>query len=176
MFRIIPLAIVTAGLSAAAVAAPAVQMAQANTQQQARPAAQAPKPVTKADFTKAVDARFGALDANKDGSVDRGEITAAQTKVMQAATAQQQQRVEGEFKKLDTNKDNQLSLAEFRAAVPPIRNTESADQTLSKLDSNKDGKISAQEFRAPQMASFDKTDANKDGTVTPQEAQAARRK
>lgn len=175
MFRIIPLAIATAGLSAAAVAAPGIQMAQANTQPQARPAAQAPKPVAKADFTKAVDGRFGALDTNKDGSVDKAEIAAAQTKVMQAAAAQQQQRLENDFKKLDTNKDNQLSLAEFKAVAPPIRNTESADQTLAKLDSNKDGKISAQEFRAPQLAAFDKADANKDGTITPQEAQAARR-
>ena len=173
MFRIIPLAIATAGLSAAAVAAPGIQMAQANTQ--ARPAAQAPKPVAKADFTKAVDGRFSALDTNKDGFVDKAEIAAAQAKVMQAAAAQQQQRLENDFKKLDTNKDNQLSLAEFKAVAPPIRNTESADQTLAKLDSNKDGKISAQEFRAPQLAAFDKADANKDGTITPQEAQAARR-
>jgi len=175
VFRIIPLAIATAGLSAAAVAAPGVQLAQANTQPQARPAAQAPKPVTKGDFTKSVDARFGVLDSNKDGSVDKAEVSAAQTRAMQQAAAQQQQRLANDFKKFDTNKDNQLSLAEFKAIAPPIRNSESADQTLAKLDSNKDGRISAQEFRAPQLAAFDRTDANKDGTITPQEAQAARR-
>jgi len=173
VFRIIPLAIAAVGLSAAALAAPAVQLAQANTQ--ARPTAQAPKPVSKADFTKNVDARFGVLDTNKDGSVDKAEITAAQTRAMQQANAAQQRRLENEFKRLDTNKDNQLSLAEFKAAAPPIRSTETADQTLSKLDTNKDGKISAQEFRAPQLVAFDRTDANKDGTITPQEAQAARR-
>jgi len=141
----------------------------------AKPAASAPKTIARADLAKGLDTRFASIDANKDGVLSKDEISAVQAAALQRARSVQQQRLEAEFKKLDTNKDNQLSLAEFRAAAPPIRNTESADQTVSKLDSNKDGKISAQEFRAPQLAAFDKADANKDGTITPQEAQAARR-
>jgi len=162
-------------LAAVALAAPAVQMAQAQTPPAAGQQAQ-PKQMTKADFTKTIDARFGALDTNRDGSLDKAEISSAQTKVLQQAAATQQQKLEGEFKKLDTNKDNQLSMAEFKAAAPPVRSTQTPDQMLAQLDSNKDGRVSAQEYRAAPLASFDKTDANRDGVITAAELQAARSK
>jgi Ca2+-binding EF-hand superfamily protein len=160
-------------LAAAALVAPGVALAQ--TQQSAQQA-QAPKQMSKADFTKTLDQRFAAMDTNKDGSLDKAEVSAAQTKILQQAGTIQQQRIEAEFKKLDTNKDNQLSMAEFKAAAPPLRASETADQQLAELDTNKDGKISAQEYRAAPIASFDKTDTNRDGVITAAELQAARTK
>jgi Ca2+-binding EF-hand superfamily protein len=157
-------------LAATAVAVPSAQMAQA---QIAQPT-QAPRQVTKADFTKNLDARFATLDTNKDGVLTKDEISAAQTRALQQAAEAQQQRLQAEFQKLDTNKDNQLSLAEFRAAAQPVRPQQTPDQMIAQLDTNKDGRISAQEYRAPQMTNFDRADANKDGVLTPQEVQAAR--
>ena len=172
--RFIPLAVIAAGLPlAAASAAPAVQLAQA-TQPKAA-ASQAPKPMTKADFTKGIDSRFTAIDTNKDGSLSSAEIGAVQTRAMQQAAIAQQQKLEAEFKKLDTNKDNQVSLAEFKAALPPITARETPAQMLAQLDTNKDGKVSTAEYRTLPLANFDRMDANKDGTVTPQEVVAARK-
>jgi Ca2+-binding EF-hand superfamily protein len=138
--------------------------------------AQAPQSISKADYTKNVDANFAALDANKDGALSKDEVTAAQAKVLQQAQAEEQQRIQAEFTKLDTNKDNQLSLAEFKAVAPAVRAAETPDQMVAQLDTNKDGKISAAEYRAPKIANFDKADANHDGTVTAQELAAARKR
>lgn len=175
VYRFIPLAVIAAGLPlAAATAAPAVQLAQAQTPQRPAQQAQAPKPMTKTDFTKTIDSRFTNIDTNKDGSLSGAEIGAVQTRAMQQAAVAQQQKLEAEFKKLDTNKDNQVSLAEFKAALPPITARETPAQMLAQLDSNKDGKVSNAEYRTLPLANFDKMDANKDGTVTPQEVAAAR--
>jgi Ca2+-binding EF-hand superfamily protein len=159
--------------TAIATAVPGVQMAEAQT---AKPAAQAPKPISKADYTKNVDARFNTLDINHDNVLSKDEIAAAQQKAMNNARAVEQQRMEASFKKLDTNKDGSLSLAEFKAAAPPVRASETPDQMLGQLDKNKDGKVSLLEYRAGPVAAFDKMDANHDGTVTPQEVAAARKK
>jgi Ca2+-binding EF-hand superfamily protein len=143
---------------------------------QGAPAAkQAPKQISKADFTKNLDSRFANMDTNHDGQLDKAEIAAAQAKAVQQAQAVEQQRLEAEFKKLDTNHDNQLSLAEFKAAAPSLKTNETPDQMVSQLDTNKDGKISTAEYRAPQLANFDKADTNHDGIVTAQELAAARR-
>ena len=173
VFRFIPLAMMAAVIPAAAAAAPAVQLAQAATQQ---PAQQAPKPITKAEFTANIDARFAAVDTNKDGALSSAEIGVVQQKALQQAAATQQQRIEAEFKKLDTNKDNQLSMAEFRAAAPGVRASETPAQMVAQLDSNKDGKVSATEYRALPLTNFERMDTNKDGIVTPQEVEAARKR
>ena len=173
VFRFIPLATAAAVLPALAMAAPTVAPTPAG---QAAQQQQAPKPITKAEFTANIDARFGAVDSNKDGSLSAAEIGAVQQKALQQAAATQQQRIEAEFKKLDTNKDNQLSIAEFRAAAPGVRASETPAQMLAQIDSNKDGKVSAAEYRALPMTNFERMDTNKDGIVTPQEVDAARRK
>ncbi len=151
----------------AAAATPAV------AQDAAQP--QAPTAMTRADMTKNVDARFAAIDTNKDGVLTRDEIAAVQTKVLEQAQAARQQRMEAEFKKLDTDNNGSLSLAEFRLAAPPVRASETPDAVLAGIDSNKDGRITADEYRAGPLATFDKADANNDGTITPEEVAAARR-
>lgn len=142
----------------------------------AQGAPQAPKQISKADFTKNVDARFAAIDTNHDGQLEKSEIAAAQTKALQNAQAVEQQRLEAEFKKLDTNHDNQLSLVEFKAAAPGVRASETPDQMIAAVDANKDGKISAAEYRAGPLSNFEKADTNHDGVLTAAELQAARRK
>jgi Ca2+-binding EF-hand superfamily protein len=155
-----------------ALAAANIQVAQSQAPQQ-QPA-QAPRQMTRADFTKTLDARFAEMDTNKDGVLSREEIVAAQTRSLQQAAAVQQQRLEAEFKRLDTNNDGQLSIEEFKAAAPPVRPAQTVEQMLAQLDTNKDGRISAQEFRAAPLANFDRLDTNNDGVVSAQELQAAR--
>jgi Ca2+-binding EF-hand superfamily protein len=135
--------------------------------------ANAPKPVTRADYLKSLDARFAGIDTNRDGKVTRDELTAQQQRQLQKGKARIAQQHQAKFKQLDTNKDGQLSMQEFLAAAPPIRTTETPDQLLQQLDANKDGTVTADEFRAPQLAKFNRLDANKDGTVTPAELRAA---
>lgn len=161
-------------LSFAAAAAMIASTAGAQTPTPA--ATQAPQQVTKAQFQQNVDARFGAVDTNKDGMLTREEITTAQAKALQQAQAAESQRIEAEFKKLDTNHDNQLSLAEFKAAAPSLRAAETPDKMIADLDSNKDGKVSAAEYRAQPLANFDKADANHDGTLTAAELAAVRKR
>lgn len=170
-------------LAAAAVAVPAFSVS-ANVaptrnvaQAKAAPrAAAAPTVVTRTSFTKGIDARFAALDTNKDGSLSDSEIAAGQTQAVQRVRGAQHQRLEAQFKKLDTNKDGALSMAEFTAAARPVRSNGSSEQRLKAIDSNKDGKVSLQEYRSRPLASFDRMDANKDGTVTAQELRAARKR
>lgn len=156
---------------AAALAIPGTALAQAKP----APTAQAaPQSMTRADFLKTVDARFGTIDTNRDGAISKDEIAAMQAKALAEAQANEQKQIEASFKKLDTNKDNALSLAEFRAAAPALRPRQTADQMLAELDSNKDGKVTSAEYRTGPVAGFDRADANHDGTLTAQELAASR--
>lgn len=161
---------------AAAAGTPALATAIAPAAQPAAkaPAANAPKPTTRAEFLATVQARFNAIDTNHDGVLDANEVAAAQQKELQQARAIEQQRLEAEFTKLDTNKDGQLSRAEFMAAAPPLQSRQTAQQVIAGVDTNHDGKISLQEYEAGPLATFNKLDTNHDGTVSPQEMEAAR--
>ena len=138
--------------------------------------AQKGKPVSRADYVKNIDARFGAVDTNHDGKITREELVAAQQRDLQQANAKIRQDLEAKFRQLDTNKDGKLTLDEFLAAAPPIKTAETPEQMLQRLDTNHDGKVSIDEFRAPQLATFNKVDANHDGVVTPAEFQAAQKR
>ena len=161
---------------AAAAASPAFASAVAPAAQPkpAAPAAQAPKPTTRAQFLSTVQQRFNAVDTNHDGQLDTNEISAMQQRELQQARGVEQQKLDAEFTKLDTNKDGQLSKAEFMAAAPALQARATPQQMIGQVDSNKDGKVSLQEFQAGPLGQFNRLDANKDGTVTPQEIQAAR--
>jgi Ca2+-binding EF-hand superfamily protein len=136
-------------------------------------AAQVPKPISRADYMKTVDARFNNVDTNHDGKLSRDELAVAEQKDLAAAKAALDKRLQDAFHRLDTNHDGVLSLQEFMATEPAIKANQTPDQLLAALDANHDGKVTPDEFRAPELAKFDKVDANHDGVVTPAEMQAA---
>jgi Ca2+-binding EF-hand superfamily protein len=149
----------------ATVAAFAIAPATAAQQQTAN----APKPVTRAQFVASMDAAFAKIDANHDGSISASEMDAEQNRERQQVQAALRGQAEAKFRALDTNKDGQLSLPEFLAIVPQVNAKETAAQVVQQLDANHDGKVGAAEFRAPKLQAFDKADLNHDGTVTPDE-------
>lgn len=131
-------------------------------------------PPTRAELKSGLEARFGTIDANKDGVADRAEIEAANRLVAQQTAAGVDRQIEGQFAALDSNKDGQLSLAEFKAAARQPEPTP-VDETLQRLDTDKDGKINFDEFGGNMLNAFDQVDANKDGRISDQERQAGRR-
>lgn len=136
-------------------------------------APQSPKPISRTDYLKSVDARFNQIDADHDGTISKEELAAELQREMQAANARIAQQLRERFRQLDTNHDGQLSLQEFMAIQPTIHPSESPEQMLQRLDVNHDGKVSADEFRAPEIAKFNRLDTNHDGIVTPAEINAA---
>jgi hypothetical protein len=134
--------------------------------------ANAPKPVTRADFIKQIDARYNSIDTNHDGFLSKQEMAAEEQRGLQRLTEARNQRMQAVFKQLDTNHDGQLSFQEFLAAAPPVH-AQTVEEALQQLDTNHDGKLSPEEFRNPQLANFNKADLNHDGTVTPDEAKKA---
>lgn len=139
--------------------------------------ARAPQPVAKAAYLQRVDATFAAVDTNKDGSIDRAEIEAAESRALSVRKAQLIKQREAAFRQLDKDKNGSLTLQEFNgptaAQALPKAN---ATPMLTRLDANKDGKISAAENRAPAAAQFDRADANKDGTLSVEEQRARRQR
>jgi hypothetical protein len=157
-----------------AIFVPAVaSAAQSNASSSA--AAQPAQPMTRSALSTQLDSSFGNLDSNKDKSLNKAEIAAAQARNVAQAQAEIAKRVEAEFTRLDGNKDGQLSLAEFKGAaatprVPPV------DDLMKQLDRNGDGKITQDEYRALPLANFDRIDTNKDGTINEAERNAAARR
>ncbi len=157
----------TTGLLLAAM--PAIALAQG-----AATPARTPQPIPKAAFVQRVDAAFTNVDANKDGSVDKAEIEAAESKSLAARKAALLTQREAAFKELDKDKNGSLTLTEFNAPlVAQALPKADAAPMLARLDTNKDGKISAAENRAPAIAEFDSADTNKDGTISVEEQKAA---
>ncbi len=132
-----------------------------------------PKPISRGDYVKTVDAHFNAADTNHDGFVSKAELIAQQQRDIETARANLIREFTARFNQLDTNHDGKLSLQEFLAGVPPVKTSETPDQMMARLDTNHDGKISAEEFRAPEIVKFNKVDTNHDGVVTPEELKAA---
>lgn len=160
-----------ATLASLAIFAPPVALA---AQSSAAPSgSSAVQPVTRTGLAGQLDSSFNNLDTNKDKSLDRSEIEAAQARNVAQAKAEIAKRVEAEFTRLDGNKDGQLSLAEFKNAaasprVPPV------EELVKQLDRNGDGKVTQEEYRALPLANFDRIDTNKDGSISAQEQSAAK--
>jgi Ca2+-binding EF-hand superfamily protein len=98
--------------------------------------------------------RMAALDANKDGAIDRSEAAKA-PKLLE------------NFDRLDANKDGRIS-AEER---PQRGRHGGKGGRMAALDANKDGAIDRSEAaKAPKMLeNFDRLDANKDGRISAEE-------
>jgi hypothetical protein len=140
----------------------------------AQPAAKGPQPITKALYTGEIDKGFNVVDTNKDGFIDRTEMSANDAKVVAAAKAQMLRQSEAAFKQLDKDNNGSLSTAEFNAiALARDVRAEDPAKSIAAFDTNKDGKISLAESRAPRLAQFDRADTNKDGSLSVAEQQAA---
>jgi hypothetical protein len=156
--------LLTAFLATAAAAAPA--------QNATAPAQPAQQPLSRTVYMQRVDNSFVAVDANKDGFMDRTEIEAAETKILNARKAGMLKQREAAFRSMDANKDGNVTLAEYNAKLVAAPVKANATPALNRLDTNKDGKVSLAENRAPSMAQFDRADTNKDGTLSPAEQKA----
>ena len=157
-------------LCAAAAASPVLAASPALA---AQPDDDSKQPATRVELQKYLDARFAAMDGNKDGTLSRAEIAAAHQKLLDTAAKLMASAAEKEFTATDTNKDGKITSAEIEAAAPPGRKAE-VPKVLARLDANKDGGITLAEFRAaagtPRAGSVDdflkKFDGNKSGSVT----------
>lgn len=143
--------------------------------QQSGNAANPAQPRTRAQVTQGLNTQFSRFDTNRDGSLSKAELDAAEARAAQQRAAAIQSRMDAEFTRLDANRDGQLSKAEFMAGAPQPRAV-STDTVIRQLDANRDGKITLQEFSAPTLATFDRVDTNRDGTISAQERPAARRR
>lgn len=84
-----------------------------------------------------VDAAFTAMDANKDGRVDKAEFTRA----TQAKQTRQTEALDTAFRTLDKDGDGKLNKTEA-AANPIIANV------FDALDADRDGGLSHAEMRS----------------------------
>jgi Ca2+-binding EF-hand superfamily protein len=84
-----------------------------------------------------LDRSFAAMDANKDGKIDRAEYD----RYIAAKIDRQNSAFDAGFKALDKNGDGQLSRDEA-AASPPIASS------FDALDSDRNGSLSLAEMRA----------------------------
>lgn len=160
--------LLTAFLSATAVAAPA--------QNSAAPA-QAAQPLSRAALQQSIDRAFVTVDTNRDGFTDKAEMEAAQAKAFAARKATALRQREEAFRRMDANKDGSLTLQEYNAALAaaPLPKAD-VTSVLERFDTNKDGKVSITENRGPAMAQFDRADANKDGVLSAEERRATARR
>jgi hypothetical protein len=170
------LMIATAGLTLATAGA-ALAM-------QAQPAPAAKAPMTKAAMLARADARFDALDTNKDGQLSAEERKAGMERA-RAAMAERRgggerpdkagrggQMAERMLARVDTNGDGLISRAEHRAA---------AEARFARMDANNNGVIDPEERRGPRMgkrgggagAMLRGADTNRDGAVSRAEYDAA---
>jgi Ca2+-binding EF-hand superfamily protein len=162
-----------AGAMSAMLGVPAAAWAQAKSSQPGTSANA--QPITKAALAAQLDNNFVELDTNKDKSLSKAEIEAAQNRNLATARAELDKRIAAEFAKLDSDKNGQVTMAEFKAFIPGPKIQPAAD-LLKQLDRNSDGKVGQDEFRSVPLANFDRVDLNKDGTISADERAAAPRR
>ncbi|MFL6734072.1 MAG: EF-hand domain-containing protein [Sphingomicrobium sp.] len=135
--------------------------------------AQAGASQSRESLSKLLENRFAGMDANHDGSVDKGEAGVAQDRVQTEVRDRLLKETDQEFAALDKNKDGQLSKDEFRATAPKLRPSAGPQAIITRFDGNKDGKVTLSEYQRPLLAQFDQLDSNKDGKLTQAEASKA---
>lgn len=161
--------LITAGASVLTLFAATMAIAQAD------PAAQVRKPMVdqkRTELVASLDARFAAMDANRDGSVSGDEMKAAH-----------EARKAGRFALLDTDRNGALSPAEFNAQRGDRGGMRGHHRRgggghrgggKAGIDANGDGAITKAEFQSRALARFDRADTDRNGVVTAAEHQQAR--
>ena len=95
------------------------------------------------------EARFAALDSNKDGVVDKYEFDSSAA-----------------FATLDADHNNRISASEVEAIVGPQGDgMPSAADRIRNLDRNGDGELNDEELRNAAEARFQWLDTNDDGKL-----------
>lgn len=100
--------------------------------------------------------RFTLMDLNKDGSLDRGEVSDHYTKEL--------------FTGRDTNGDGSITRTEWNPEI-----TAEESKKFALIDANKDGKVTLEEAKAytrrkgTYTSTFGEADANRDGRITREE-------
>lgn len=154
-------------LAAALCTSGPVALAQAKKKMPAQQPTE-PQPILRAAFLAQMDARFGRVDADKNGHLTRSEIEQFEK---QKALAEALARNEALFDQLDVNRNGQVSAKEFAKLITEPAAV-SAQPMLSREDINKDGQISQLEHRTVTLANFDRVDTDKDGVVSVAEMKA----
>jgi len=142
---------------------------------------------------------FEMLDANKDGTVTRAEVTAAAEKhfaevdtdhngvISDAERDAMRARMEDEhFKRIDTDNSGQISREEFRAAHDKMRAAMGGSDGASRGPHRggmgmggmgmMQGNVTKVAFVTQAQAMFDRVDTDHDGKITAAERDAARSK
>ena len=100
-------------------------------------------------FAQSADARFNALDANRDGVVDKGEFDS-----------------DAAFSSMDTDRNNRVSAAELEAIIgPQLDGMPSAADRIRGADENGDGELTDEELRRGAEYRFQWLDTNRDDQV-----------
>ncbi|GAA5783803.1 hypothetical protein GCM10007860_20870 [Chitiniphilus shinanonensis] len=134
----------------------------------------APRDISRADFVKGAEARFDAMDANKDGVVTQAERQAAwKTRAEHfrqmrgdVTEAQYLEAAKARFQRLDSDKNGVLS-ADERGHHGQRGNFRHAGMMMPR------GDMTRADFVKHAEARFDALDTDKNGVVTVAEFQAA---
>lgn len=153
------------------------------------------------EFSDVRERRMAAVDADRDGGVNREEFLAAERKAAErrrtrifkrfdrdgdgeisraefaarGSRAVAKARRSGAFTRIDRNGDGKISGAEFIAAASK-RAERRSERVFRSLDKNRDGVISRAERDAGTRIFFGRIDLNGDGKVTSAELREARAK
>jgi Ca2+-binding EF-hand superfamily protein len=120
-----------------------------------RPAASAAVGGALAMSTVNATSGFAAIDSDKDGKLDRAELTAA---------------AGHDFERLDIDHDRYLTIDELKKAhavdvLLPLPGRLEAASAFSAADTDHDQKIDKREYERAIVAAYMSCDANHDGTI-----------
>lgn len=142
--------------------------------------------ISKAEFIKQAEARFAALDANKDGKISTEErqaqrrgrgMGAGASMPAEVSREQHLKFAEERFAALDANKDGKVTLEERRAQRGQFAGGNHAGKRGGQMrGASMPAEMSREQHMKFAEERFTRLDANKDGKVTLEERQAQRNK
>ncbi|WP_443970482.1 EF-hand domain-containing protein [Sphingobium sp. CR28] len=134
-----------------------------STQAGAQTAPQGRDAITRADIQKRLEARFDALDTNKDGVISADE--------RKANSEKSRARM---FARIDKDGNGSISREEFSAQRRGPARRGMGGQAMTGRSAN--ASMSKADFVNRRLAMFDRVDTNHDGIISPEERGAVRGK